>query len=148
LIVNFDKFRLAKTTFELRKEMNILPPDSKFSYQNIERKNKRFTPLIVPKSLESALPFVSKDKIRENRLQAAELKQKNSLVKTIQTSKEKKAQYLIHRLKTIKKEKLKLKKRKEESKKKWKSKWDQGMRRKIIKKNDQKKFYPQKRKNN
>ena len=92
--VNFNKFQLAKTTFELRKELKILPPDSKFSYQNIERKNKRFTPLMVPKSLESALPFKSKDKIRENKLQIAELKQKNNLAKTLNTNKEKKVKLI------------------------------------------------------
>jgi ribosome biogenesis protein BMS1 len=142
--VNFDKYQLARTTFQLRKENNILPPDSKFSYQEIRRKQKRFTPLIVPKALEKALPFKSKDKLHENRAQLIQGREKNNLNKTIQTDKEKKVDFLIHRLKSIRKEKLKMKKKKEETKKQWKAKWEQGMRRKFIRKNINKKFYPQK----
>ena len=88
--MNFDKYRLAKTTFELRQQHKILPPDSKFSYKNIIRREKKFTPLIVPKSLEEALPFKTKDKVFENKMMAIQQKESSGLTKVLLTDKEKK----------------------------------------------------------
>ena len=42
--------RLMKTTWELKKELNVLPltnPDSE--YKEIERKTRVFNPLVIPK---------------------------------------------------------------------------------------------------
>lgn len=37
-----------------------------------------------------------------------------------------------------------MRKKKDEKKQKWKAKWEQGMKRKFIKKDQAKKFYPRK----
>lgn len=44
----------------------------------------------MPRALERALPFKSKDKLRENKLLAAQLRQKSALTKTLQTERERK----------------------------------------------------------
>ncbi|KAG5536403.1 hypothetical protein RHGRI_023991 [Rhododendron griersonianum] len=52
-----------KTVAELRREKNIPVPLSKDSlYKRIERKMRKFNPLVIPKSLQAALPFASKPK--------------------------------------------------------------------------------------
>ncbi|KAG9138788.1 hypothetical protein Leryth_007419 [Lithospermum erythrorhizon] len=52
-----------KTVSELRREHNIPLPVSKDSlYKPIERKLKKFNPLVIPKTLEKGLPFASKTK--------------------------------------------------------------------------------------
>ncbi|CAK7322676.1 unnamed protein product [Dovyalis caffra] len=52
-----------KTMAELRREHNLPIPVNKDSlYKPIERKPKKFNPLVIPKSLQAALPFESKPK--------------------------------------------------------------------------------------
>ncbi|GFP82885.1 ribosome biogenesis protein bms1 homolog [Phtheirospermum japonicum] len=52
-----------KTVAELRREQNLPVPVNKDSlYKPIERKPRKFNPLVIPKSLQAALPFVSKPK--------------------------------------------------------------------------------------
>ncbi|CAA0172743.1 unnamed protein product [Arabidopsis thaliana] len=52
-----------KTFGELRRELNIPIPVNKDSlYKAIERKQKKFNPLQIPKRLEKDLPFMSKPK--------------------------------------------------------------------------------------
>ncbi|XP_062007636.1 ribosome biogenesis protein bms1-like [Rosa rugosa] len=52
-----------KTTAELRREHNLPIPVNKDSlYKPIERKRRKFNPLVISKSLQTALPFVSKFK--------------------------------------------------------------------------------------
>ncbi|GMH08076.1 hypothetical protein Nepgr_009916 [Nepenthes gracilis] len=52
-----------KTVAELRKEHNLPIPVNKGSlYKPIERKLRKFNPLVIPKSLQAALPFASKPK--------------------------------------------------------------------------------------
>ncbi|CAI9755672.1 unnamed protein product [Fraxinus pennsylvanica] len=52
-----------KTVAELRIEHNLPVPVNKDSfYRPIERKPKKFNPLVIPKSLQEALPFASKPK--------------------------------------------------------------------------------------
>ena len=132
--VNFDHFRLARTTYELRKAHKILPPDSKFSYQEVNRPTKRFTPLMVSKRLEQALPFKSKEKVHENLQIRIQQKEKNAFNRILVSDKEKKAEYLIQRLKLIQKEKMKLKKASSKKKMEWKEKWQAGMKRRFIQK--------------
>jgi ribosome biogenesis protein BMS1 len=53
-----------KTTWELRKKYNIMPPRNVDSeYKDVERIEKRFNPLKIPKTLEENLPFKSKEKM-------------------------------------------------------------------------------------
>lgn len=63
-IVSYERMRLMRTTWELRKDSNMevkLNPDSE--YKQIERVEKKFNPLMLPKGLENNLPFQSKEKI-------------------------------------------------------------------------------------
>ncbi|XP_024985545.1 ribosome biogenesis protein BMS1 homolog isoform X1 [Cynara cardunculus var. scolymus] len=58
-----ETWRGVRTVGELRREYNLRVPDNKDShYKPIERPLKKFNPVIVPKSLQSALPFRSKPK--------------------------------------------------------------------------------------
>ncbi|KAJ0806221.1 putative ribosome biogenesis protein Bms1/Tsr1 [Helianthus annuus] len=58
-----DTWRGVRTVAELRRSYNIPIPDNKDShYKPIERPLKKFNPIVVPKSLQSALPFRSKPK--------------------------------------------------------------------------------------
>ncbi|MED6123684.1 Glycoside hydrolase 2 (Mannanase, beta-galactosidase) [Stylosanthes scabra] len=52
-----------RTVAELRKEHNLPIPVNKDSlYKKIERKRKKYNPLVIPKSLQEKLPFESKPK--------------------------------------------------------------------------------------
>lgn len=52
-----------KTVAELRREHNLPVPVNKDSlYKPIERKRKKFNPLVIPKQLQKDLPFASKPK--------------------------------------------------------------------------------------
>ncbi|CAL5347849.1 unnamed protein product [Camellia sinensis] len=56
-------WRGMKTVTELRREHNLPLPLNKDSlYKPIERKQKKFNPLVISKSLQAALPFASKPK--------------------------------------------------------------------------------------
>ncbi|XP_023739396.1 ribosome biogenesis protein bms1 [Lactuca sativa] len=58
-----DTWRGVRTVAELRREYNVPIPDNKDShYKRIERPLKKFNPVVVPKSLQSSLPFRSKPK--------------------------------------------------------------------------------------
>ncbi|KAJ0616478.1 putative ribosome biogenesis protein Bms1/Tsr1 [Helianthus annuus] len=58
-----DTWRGVRTVAELRRSYNIPIPDNKDShYKPIERPLKKFNLIVVPKSLQSALPFRSKPK--------------------------------------------------------------------------------------
>lgn len=58
-----ETWRGMKTVAELRRENNLPVPLSKDSlYKPIERKMRKFNPLVIPKSLQGALPFASKPK--------------------------------------------------------------------------------------
>ncbi|KAF5197081.1 Ribosome biogenesis protein bms1 [Thalictrum thalictroides] len=57
-----------KTVAELRREHNLPVPVNKDSlYKPIERKPKRFNPLVIPKSIQKELPFASKPKDKPRR---------------------------------------------------------------------------------
>ncbi|KAK9699419.1 hypothetical protein RND81_08G172100 [Saponaria officinalis] len=60
-----------KTVGELRRERNLPVPVNKDSqYKPIERKVRKFNPLVIPKSLQQALPFASKPKDMPKKRQA------------------------------------------------------------------------------
>lgn len=90
--------------------LNIEVKDKKDSaYQDIERTDKKFKPLMVPKALEENLPYKSKEKVKllskKEKLAKAESKVP---VKELTSDEDKKVFALIQRLNTIKKEKVKL----------------------------------------
>ena len=132
-IVSFDEFKLLKTTWELRNKYGIQHPDHRNSYKEIERPDKKFMPLFIPKNLKKNLPFKTQDKINVFNQKKDIERTENNVIKKISTDSEKQAIYLIQRLKAIEKHKKKLHKIKTDAKKRWKEKWDEG--------NDRKKNY-------
>lgn len=104
-----------KTVAELRREHNLPVPFNKDSlYKPIERKARKFNPLVVPKSLQAALPFASKPKdiprgsrpLLENRRAV------------VMEPHERKVHALVQHLQLIRHEKMKKRKVKEEQKRK------------------------------
>ncbi|ONH90682.1 hypothetical protein PRUPE_8G069100 [Prunus persica] len=104
-----------KTTAELRREHNIPIPVNKDSlYKPIERKLKKFNPLVIPKSLQAALPFASKPKdipIRGRPL----LENRRAVV---MEPHERKVHALVQHLRLIRNEKMKKRKLKDDKKRK------------------------------
>ncbi|KAE8076582.1 hypothetical protein FH972_015221 [Carpinus fangiana] len=105
-----------KTVAELRREHNLPIPINKDSlYKPIERKPKKFNPLVVPKQLRAALPFASKPKdiparkrpLLENRRPAV-----------VMEPHERKVHALVQHLQLIRNEKMKKRKLKEEKRRK------------------------------
>lgn len=115
------------TTWQLRKKFGMKTPGFRDTYQPIERVDKVFTPMIVPKKLEEALPFRSKDKIKTESLKQKIQKEERSLLKPLATDSEKKAIYLMQRLKLIDKEKKTQQREKYVNSKSLKEKWQAGM---------------------
>lgn len=62
-ITLFDDQKLLKTTWELRKKYGI-EIERGNTYKEVKRPEKKFMPLILPKSLKQNLPFKTKDKIK------------------------------------------------------------------------------------
>ncbi|KAJ9185011.1 hypothetical protein P3X46_004691 [Hevea brasiliensis] len=104
-----------KTVAELRREHNLPVPANKDSqYKPIERKPKKFNPLVIPKSLQAALPFESKPKDIPS--------QKRPLLENrravVMDSRERKLHSLVQHLQRIRHEKMKKRKLREEQKRK------------------------------
>ncbi|CAI9112326.1 OLC1v1012764C1 [Oldenlandia corymbosa var. corymbosa] len=103
-----------KTVAELRKELNLPVPVNKDSlYKPIERKERKFNPLVVPKSLQANLPFKSKPKNIPSGRQRLENRRA-----VVLTSEERKVRDLVQHLQLIRHEKMKKRKLKEQEKKK------------------------------
>ncbi|KAH6783824.1 P-loop containing nucleoside triphosphate hydrolases superfamily protein [Perilla frutescens var. hirtella] len=104
-----------KTVAELRREHNLPVPVNKDSlYRPIERKPKKFNPLVIPKSLQAALPFASKPKDLPSRKRPL-LENRRAVV---MEPHERKVHALVQHLQLIRSEKMKKRKLKEEAKKK------------------------------
>ncbi|KAK6930443.1 AARP2CN [Dillenia turbinata] len=104
-----------KTVSELRKEHDIPVPFNKDSlYKPIERKRRMFNPLVIPKSLQAALPFASKPKEIPKRSKPL-LESRRAVV---MEKDEKKVHVLLQHLQLIRHEKMKKRKLKEKQKKK------------------------------
>lgn len=104
-----------KTVAELRREHNLPIPFNKDSlYKPIERKPRKFNPLVVPKKLQEALPFASKPKDTPKRKQPL-LESRRAVV---MEPRERKIHALIQHLQLIRNEKSKKRKLKEKQKKK------------------------------
>ena len=145
-MISFNATRLLRTTWQLRKQLGISNPEADKVYPRLERPNKKFSPLVVPKKLQGSLPFKTKEKITEADERNNVTKKENKFIKSVSTEKEKEARYLIQRLKLIAKEKDKLKKESQKQKLNWKKKWKIGMERnmKMAKKKMEKQKYTKK----
>lgn len=130
-IASFDEYKLIKTTWQLRKKYGIEKPQGN-NYTDVERPNKRFTPMIVPKKLQQALPFKTRDKVVDETQRAQMVRKENEVVKALSNDKEKEVRYMVQRLKLIEKEKKKAKKEHDRNKKDWKDKWEKGMNRHLM----------------
>ena len=141
-ISSFNEYKLAKTTWQLRMKYGIKAPQNN-NYKEVERPNKKFTPLVVPKRLQSSLPFATRDKVVEMNKKVEIEKRENQVVKALSTDKEKEVRYMVQRLKLIQKEKKRIRKVNDKKKKEWKEKWDAGMNKnlKILEKQRKKDKY-------
>ena len=115
------------TTWQLRKKFNIKTPNFRNSYDPVERVDKVFAPMIIPRSLEVALPLKTKTKTQTLSLKEKIQREERSILKPLASDQEKKAIYLVQRLKLIEKDKLKKKNDKFVEKKKQKERWEAGM---------------------
>ncbi|KAK0608744.1 hypothetical protein LWI29_035324 [Acer saccharum] len=104
-----------KTVAELRREHNLSIPVNKDSlYKPIERKLRKFNPLVIPKTLQAALPFASKPKNIPSRKQPL-LENRRAVV---MEPHERKVHALVQHLQLIRNEKMKKRKLKDEQKRK------------------------------
>lgn len=104
-----------KTVSELRRENNLPIPHNKDSvYQPIERKLRKFNPLVIPPKLQAALPFASKPKDTP-KLKRPPLENRRAVV---MEPHERKIHALVQHLQLIKNEKMKKRKLKEQEKRK------------------------------
>ncbi|KAL9261578.1 Ribosome biogenesis protein BMS1-like protein [Drosera capensis] len=104
-----------KTVAELRREHNIPTPVNKDSfYKKIERRKKKFNPLVISKSLQEALPFASKPKLTPARKRPT-LESRRAVV---MEPEERRKHALLHKLQEIQSDKMKKKRQKEEEKRK------------------------------
>ncbi|KAJ8774790.1 hypothetical protein K2173_017236 [Erythroxylum novogranatense] len=102
-----------KTVAELRREHNIPVPLNKDSlYKPIERKPRKFNPLVIPKSLQASLPFASKPKDLPSRKRPL-LENRRAVV---MEPHEQKVHALVQHLQLIRNDKMKKRKLKEEQK--------------------------------
>ncbi|KAK9132178.1 hypothetical protein Scep_011706 [Stephania cephalantha] len=110
-----NQIQVMKTVSELRKENNLPLPVNKDSlYKPIERKPRKFNPLVIPKSLQAALPFASKPKDRPAQKRPP-LEQRRAVVREPH---ERKVHALVQHLQLIRNEKMKKRKIKEAEKRK------------------------------
>ncbi|CAI8616694.1 unnamed protein product [Vicia faba] len=106
-----------RTVAELRRELNLPIPVKKDSlYEKIERKPRKFNPLVIPKSLQANLPFESKPKHtpKQKRPLLEDRRQKGVII----DPREKKIHALVQHLQLVKGEKMKKRKFKEGEKRK------------------------------
>ncbi|KAK7341555.1 hypothetical protein VNO80_24489 [Phaseolus coccineus] len=106
-----------RTVAELRREHNLPVPVNKDSlYKKIERKPRKFNPLVIPKSLQASLPFASKPKdIPKRKKPLLEERRGRGVV---MEPRERKVHALVQHLQLINNEKMKKRKLKEEKKRK------------------------------
>ncbi|GAV73539.1 DUF663 domain-containing protein/AARP2CN domain-containing protein [Cephalotus follicularis] len=104
-----------KTVAQLRREHNLPVPVNKDSlYKPIERKPRKFNPLVIPKSLQKDLPFASKPKDIPSRKRPS-LDQRRRVV---MDAHERKVHSLLQQLHLIRKKKIEKRKLKEEQNRK------------------------------
>jgi len=104
---------VLKTVGQLRFENAVPVPRSKDSlYRQINRKERKFSKLIIPKSVESNLPFASKPKQQQGQTERAKQRAKDRSATrtgtkkvTIMSNHDKKVTTLIQQLNTIRRDK-------------------------------------------
>jgi ribosome biogenesis protein BMS1 len=115
-IVNYGKMKLLRTMAQLRRDFDLaLPQKNDSEYKDVKREERVFPSLMIPKSLENALPFKAKNKIKSQvkgksinyeeddtfLLKKLNLPYKKK-IKSFMTEKEKSVYSLLQRLQTIK----------------------------------------------
>ncbi|KAL6556633.1 Glycoside hydrolase 2 (Mannanase, beta-galactosidase) [Orobanche gracilis] len=104
-----------KTVAELRREQNLPVPVNKDSlYKPVERKPRKFNPVVIPRSLQAALPFKTKQKNIPARKQPL-FENKRAVV---MEPRERKLHTLVQQLQLIKNDKMNKRKLKEKAKRK------------------------------
>ncbi|KAE9593311.1 putative ribosome biogenesis protein BMS1/TSR1 [Lupinus albus] len=106
-----------RTVAELRRENNLSIPVNKDSlYKKIERKQRKFNPVVIPKSLQASLPFESKPKdIPKRKRPLLEERRKKGVV---MDPHERKVHALVQQYQLIRNDKMKKRKVNEEKKRK------------------------------
>ena len=91
-----------KLTGAIRKERHIKTPlDINSAYKKVERHNKKFNPLKIPKHLQAALPFASKPKLTKPQKRETYM-QKRAVVLEPE---EKKAMAIVGQMRALNKDK-------------------------------------------
>uniref|UniRef100_A0A1D1YB91 Ribosome biogenesis protein BMS1 n=1 Tax=Anthurium amnicola TaxID=1678845 RepID=A0A1D1YB91_9ARAE len=104
-----------RTVAELRRENDLPIPFNKDSvYKPIERKSRKFNPLVIPKKLQATLPFASKPKDKPSR-KRPHLENRRAVV---MEPHERKVHALVQHLQLIRNQKMKKQKLKDQEKKK------------------------------
>mmetsp|Transcript_47721 Transcript_47721/g.75449 ORF Transcript_47721/g.75449 Transcript_47721/m.75449 type:complete len:255 (+) Transcript_47721:1-765(+) len=140
-VVDVAGWRAARLIGELRANAGVPIPDNKDSHygaQNV-RPERKFNPLRVPKSLKSAIPFKSMQKV-ENPKSKNKLRKKTAIVSS---ERDKQINGLLTRLQTVRKEKHRIRQasnEKRKAKKEVQEKFIQD-KREAVKKEARKKRY-------
>lgn len=114
-VLDLAQWRPAKLIGELRANKGVLVPrnkDSEYGKQHV-RAERKFNPLRIPTKLEGALPFRSKDKPTEPKKKSAHRKK----AAVVLSDHEHKVNSIIERLKTVRKEKHRIRVNARETKK-------------------------------
>jgi ribosome biogenesis protein BMS1 len=103
-----------RLTGEVRREQGVKTPmNVNSTYKRIERPPRRFNPLIVPKKLQSSLPYASKPKLMATQRRQTYL-QKRAVV---MEPEERKAIALLQQMRALRKDQMTRRKEKKDEKK-------------------------------
>eukprot|EP00929_Paragymnodinium_shiwhaense_P049994 TRINITY_DN251_c0_g4_i1.p1 TRINITY_DN251_c0_g4~~TRINITY_DN251_c0_g4_i1.p1 ORF type:complete len:1096 (+),score=370.58 TRINITY_DN251_c0_g4_i1:146-3433(+) len=105
-VMDVKEWRAAKLIGELRADKGVPVPDNKDSQygKKVERAERKFNPLKIPKALEEALPYQTKPK-NEQKQKKSKLRKQAAVVSSPQ---EKAVNDLMRRLFTVRKEKQRI----------------------------------------
>eukprot|EP01104_Vermistella_antarctica_P002314 TRINITY_DN1256_c0_g1_i1.p1 TRINITY_DN1256_c0_g1~~TRINITY_DN1256_c0_g1_i1.p1 ORF type:complete len:1183 (-),score=490.11 TRINITY_DN1256_c0_g1_i1:24-3572(-) len=107
LLEGNEGWKRMKTVYELRREKEEPVPVNQDSlYTDIERTTRRFNPLKIPKTLQSALPYAAKPKNLKKRKRSSLLTRRAVVLEP----EEQRVRTLMQQINTIKNEKIKKKK--------------------------------------
>lgn len=128
-----------RLTGQVRREEGLKTPyDANSSYKPIERPERRFNPLKLPKKLQAALPYASKPKLMKAQHRQTYL-QKRAVV---MEPEEKKAVALLQQIRALRKDQMARRKGKQDERKETKrKKTEKDEERKTDKKKEERKEY-------
>ena len=129
-----------RTTGKIRMELGTAAPSRPDStYRKIERPTRRFNPLKIPKALQSALPYASKQPLMSKQKKATYLQKRTVVL----GGDEKRARDLLQKIMTLKNEKVRKRKEKKaiEKEKHLKKVQDSEELRKAREKREKKEFW-------